>query len=102
MMGSMNVYFVLNGITFVWNDGKAQINPINHNGITFQQAAEAFFDPFLVVVDASRNEEARDAIIGLDSRWNLLYVVHIEREENVIRIISARKATRQERLNYEN
>ena len=52
-------------------------------------------------VDASRNEEARDAVIGLDSRWNLLYVVHIEREENVIRIISARKATRQERAEYE-
>jgi uncharacterized protein len=97
----MNVYFVLNGITFVWNDRKAQINPTNHDGITFQQAAEVFFDPFLVVVDASRNEEARDAVIGLDSRWNLLYVVHIEREENVIRIISARKATRQERLQYE-
>jgi uncharacterized protein len=97
----MNVYFVLNGITFVWNDRKAQIDPTNHDGITFQQAAEVFFDPFLVVVDASRNEEARDAVIGLDSRWNLLYVVHIEREENVIRIISARKATRQERLQYE-
>ncbi len=97
----MNVYFVLNGITFVWNDGKAQVNPTNHDGITFQQAAEVFFDPFLVVVDASRNEEARDAVIGLDARWNLLYVVHIEREENVIRIISARKATRQERLQYE-
>jgi uncharacterized protein len=97
----MNVYFVLNGITFVWNDRKAQIDPTNHDGITFQQAAEVFFDPFLVVVDASRNEEARDAVIGLDSRWNLLYVVHIEREENVIRIISARKATRQERLEYE-
>jgi uncharacterized protein len=54
------------------------------------------------VVDASRNEEARDAVIGLDTRWNLLYVVHIEREENVIRIISARKATRQERAEYEN
>lgn len=39
-------------------------------------------------------------MIGLDSRWNLLYVVHIEREENVIRI-SARKATRQERAEYE-
>jgi uncharacterized protein len=78
----MNVYFVL-------------------NGITFQQAAGAFFDPFLVVVDASRNEEARDTVIGLDTRWNLLYAVHIEREENVIRIISARKATRQERLQYE-
>jgi uncharacterized protein len=98
----MNVSFVLNGITFIWDDKKARINPINHDGITFQQAAESFFDPFLVVVDASRNEEARDAVIGLDTRWNLLYVVHIEREENVIRIISARKATRQERAEYEN
>jgi uncharacterized protein len=101
-MKAMNVYFVLNGITFIWDDEKAQINPTNHDGITFWQAAESFFDPFLVVVDASRNEEARDAVIGLDTRWNLLYVVHIERQENVIRIISARKATRQERLQYEN
>jgi uncharacterized protein len=97
----MDVYFVLNGITFVWNDEKSQSNSSKHDGITFQQAAEAFFDPFLVVVDASRNDEARDAIIGMDQRWNLLYVVHIEREESIIRIISARKATRQERLNYE-
>jgi uncharacterized protein len=97
----MNVYFVLNGITFVWDAEKARINPTNHDGVTFGQAAESFFDPFLVVVDASRNEEARDAVIGLDARWNLLYVVHIERKENVIRIISARKATRQERLQYE-
>jgi uncharacterized protein len=98
----MNVSFVLNGITFIWDGEKARINPINHDGITFQQAAESFFDPFLVVVDASRDEEARDAVIGLDTRWNLLYVVHIEREENMIRIISARKATRQERAEYEN
>jgi len=43
----MDVYFVLNGITFVWDDEKARINPINHNSVTFQQAAEVFFDPFL-------------------------------------------------------
>jgi uncharacterized DUF497 family protein len=98
----MNVYFALNGITFVWDDEKARSNPSKHDGITFQNAAEAFFDPFLIVVDASRNQEARDAVIGLDARWNLLYVVHIEREENVIRIISARRATRQERAEYEN
>jgi hypothetical protein len=55
----MNVYFVLNSITFVWDDEKARINPTNHDGIILQQAAESFFDPFLVVVDASRNEEAR-------------------------------------------
>jgi uncharacterized protein len=98
----MNVYFVLNGITFSWNNEKAQANPLKHDGITFQQAAEAFFDPFFVLTDASRNDEARDAVIGLDARWNLLCVVHIEREGENIRIISARKATRQERLLYEN
>ena len=52
--------------------------------------------------DASRNYEARDAVIGLDTKWNLLFVVHIEVEDNTIRIISARKATRQERAIYEN
>lgn len=93
---------MLNGITFVWDDEKAKNNPGKHDGITFQQAAEVFFDPFIVVVDASRNEETREAAIGLDTRWNLLYVVHIEREESVIRIISARKATRTEQLEYEN
>ncbi len=49
----MNVYFALNGITFVWDDEKAKNNPIMLTGITFQQAAEVFFDPFIVVVDAS-------------------------------------------------
>jgi hypothetical protein len=97
----MDVYFVLNGITFVWSDEKARINPINHDDVTFQQAAEVFFDPLLVVVDASRNDEARDAVIGLDRRWNLLYVVFVERENDIIRIISARKATRKEREFYE-
>jgi uncharacterized DUF497 family protein len=52
-------------------------------------------------VDASRHEEARDAIIGMDIRWNLLFVVHIELEDDAIRIISARKATRRERAYYE-
>ena len=98
----MDVYFVLNSINFVWNDKKARINTANHDGVTFQQATQAFFDPFLVVVDASRNDEEREAVIGLDKRWNLLYVVYVERENDVIRIISARKATRKEREYYEN
>ncbi|MBD2270674.1 BrnT family toxin [Anabaena sp. FACHB-1391] len=97
----MDVYFVLNGITFVWNEEKSLNNLSKHNGITFKQAAEAFFDPFIKIVDASRNDETRDAIIGLDTRWNLLFVVHIEFEDDVIRIISARKATRKEREYYE-
>ncbi|MCY3870037.1 MAG: BrnT family toxin, partial [Gemmatimonadetes bacterium] len=38
----------------------------------------------------------------LDTRWNLLFVVHIEIQNDEIRIISARKATRRERFDYEN
>ncbi|MDJ0688612.1 MAG: BrnT family toxin [Xenococcaceae cyanobacterium MO_188.B32] len=97
----MDIYWVLNGITFVWNEDKARNNPIKHDGVTFQQAAEAFFDPFLIVIDASRNHEKRDAVIGLDRKWNLLFVVHMEIEGDRIRIISARKATRMERQQYE-
>jgi uncharacterized protein len=97
----MDVYFVLNDITFIWNVEKARINPVNHDGITFQQAAEAFFAPFLILVDASRNDETRDAVIGLDTRYSLLYVVHLAQEGDCIRIISARTATRQERKEYE-
>ena len=98
----MDIYYELHNITFVWNENKARKNLIKHDGITFEQAAEAFFDPFLKVVDASRSEEARDAIIGLDTHWNLLFVVHIEIQDDEIRIISARKATRRERFDYEN
>ena len=67
----------------------------------FEQAAEAFFDPFLQVVDAGAEEEARDAIIGMVESWNLLFVVHLEFENDQIRIISARKVTRNERQRYE-
>jgi uncharacterized protein len=81
----MDTRFVLQGIAFIWDDNKARENPRHHDGITFEQAAEAFFDPFLKVVDASRNAEARDAIIGMDTRWNLLFVVHTELEEDAIR-----------------
>ena len=77
-MPIMDTRFVLQGITFIWDENKARENPRHHDGVTFEQAAEAFFDPFLKVVDASRNEEARDAIIGMDTRWNLLFVVHNE------------------------
>jgi len=97
----MDTRFELHGIRFIWDENKAWVNLRQHDGIAFEQAAEAFFDPFLKVMDASRNEEARDAIIGMDTRWNLLFVVHIELEEDAIRIISARKTTRKERADYE-
>lgn len=57
-------------------------------------------DPLFVLVDASRNDEARDAIIGFDVRARLLFVVHIEFVDNHIRIISARPAHPTEEAHY--
>ncbi len=97
----MDIRFEKNGIAFTWNDRKAAANPKKHDGITFEKATEVFFDPFFKVVDAGRNQEARDAVIGYDESGRLLFVVHIEVEDEVIRLISARKATITERNVYD-
>ena len=97
----MDIRFELNGTAFVWDEQKARLNVVAHEGITFELAAEVFFDPFFRLVDASRNDEARDAAIGYDSFGRLLFVVHIEFEGEYIRIISARKATLQERKDHD-
>ena len=43
----MDIHYEKNGVTFIWNYRKAAANPNKHDGITFEQAAEAFFDLFL-------------------------------------------------------
>jgi hypothetical protein len=96
----MDQRYELNGIRFIWDEAKARNNLSKHE-ITFEQGIEAFFDPFFRVIDASPETEARDAVIGMDTNWNLLCVIHIGFEDDCIRIISARKATRNERQYYE-
>jgi uncharacterized DUF497 family protein len=100
-MRRMDIRYELNGATFVWNARKASINVVKHGGITFEQAATVFFDPLFRLVDASRNDEARDAAVGYDETGKLLFVVHIEVEDEYIRIISARRATNEERREHE-
>jgi uncharacterized DUF497 family protein len=97
----VDVHYELNGTTFVWDDEKARANITKHDGIAFEQGAEVFFDPFLEMVDASRNDEARDAVIGYDLLGRLLFVVHVEFAEEYIRIISARKATAKEAQDHD-
>jgi uncharacterized DUF497 family protein len=97
----MDEQFELNGISFVWSQTKAQENLRKH-GVAFKQAAEAFFDPFLRVVDASSDDEARDAIIGMDERWNLLFVVHIAFEDESVRLIPLGKRHETKGAMYEN
>jgi uncharacterized DUF497 family protein len=97
----MDIHFEHNGVSFIWNSKKASLNKNKHDGITFEHATQAFFDPFFKLVDAGRNDEARDAVIGYDQVGRLLFVVHIEIEGEYIRIISARKATTSEHNDYD-
>ena len=95
----MDVRFEMAGETFVWDSPKAETNWRKH-GVRFEEAVTVFFDPLFKLVDASRDDEARDAAIGFDSSSRLLYVVHIEFEESHIRIVSARRAEPDEEAIY--
>jgi uncharacterized DUF497 family protein len=97
----MGVSYELHGQVFEWDAAKAALNLRKHN-ISFEQACEVFFDPFVRLVDASDSGEAREAAIGLTEDWSLLFVVHVVRDADTIRIVSARMATPTERNDYEN
>ncbi len=85
----------------VWDDGKNKINQTKHR-IGFADAADVFFDPFALTVDDPEHSwyEYRFVIIGKTKTQRLMVVFFTENDEE-IRIISARKPTRTERLKYE-
>lgn len=86
---------------FEWDDERA-INNLEKHGVSFGEATEVFYDPnALEDYDHQHSdEENRFFIIGLSSR-RLLYVIYAERKGDVVRIISARRADKAERENYE-
>ncbi len=96
----MDTTFKLQGLTFEWDAKKAVANLRKHR-VSFEQACEVFLDPFLQLVDATDLGEAREAAIGLTEEWSLMFVVHVIRHSEAIRIISARPATPSERRSYE-
>ncbi|WCK03502.1 BrnT family toxin [Agrobacterium tumefaciens] len=85
---------------FEWNAHKASANLAKH-GVSFETAREVFDDPFAVdIEDRSANyDEVRRRIVGLGNGL-VLTIIYTERSET-IRIISARKATRAERKEYD-
>lgn len=88
-------------IQFEWDDVKAQANIIKHK-VSFEEAATIFQDPFLITFfdDTHSDKEDRFISIGDSDQKRLLLVIHTE-QEDAIRIISARSATRKERATYE-
>jgi uncharacterized DUF497 family protein len=96
----MDVIYLHRGLRFVWKADKAQAHSAKH-AVTFEEACEVFFDPLYISVDATKDDEAREAAVGVTTARHLLVVVHLVIHGNSIRIISARGATAQERRQYE-
>jgi uncharacterized DUF497 family protein len=89
-------------ITFEWNSRKASENKRKH-GVSFEEAKSAFLDENARLIPDPENsgDEDRFILLGLSIQLRVLLVCHCYRaDDNVIRIISARKADRSERMQY--
>lgn len=88
-------------LSFEWDERKAKSNLTKH-GVSFEQASTVFGDPLsLTIPDPAHSQvEDRFIVLGQSHQRKLLVVVHTERGDT-IRIISARRASRRERKNYE-
>ncbi len=89
---------------FEWDKNKEKIN-IQKHGVTFEQASYVFADPFALSKfdDEHSEDEDRWILLGKSLNEVLLVVVHTFRENNgeeIVRIISARKATQKEKQAY--
>jgi len=89
-------------LDFEWDENKSALNHKKH-GITFKEAKTVFADELgRLIPDPDHSEgEERFILMGISSRLRLLTVCHCERGSNTIRIISARKADKSERKQYE-
>ena len=88
-------------VRFEWSLSKAQTNQSKH-GVSFDEAKSIFYDEFAVQFFDNNNslEEDRFLMLGMSDQSKLLLVCHCIREEETIRIISARKATKNESKLY--
>ena len=76
-------------LKYEWDENKNKLN-IKKHGISFEEASTVLYD-----------DEERFAMIGFSYKYNLLVVCHCYRQnESIIRIVSARKATKNERKEY--
>ena len=89
-------------IRFEWDPVKAAANTAKHH-VSFEEAKSVFYDEFAVQFydDEYSTEENRFLLLGMSSGARVLLVCHCEREQGeVIRMISARRATRRESTFY--
>lgn len=87
---------------FTWDPQKAS-NNLRKHGVSFDEAVTVFKDPLAYIFDDSEHsqDEHREIIIGTSALRRMLLVCFVERQEDIIRLISARRATRNEINDYE-
>lgn len=91
----------MDALEFEWDINKNAIN-IKKHGISFEEASTVFYDEEARVIadpDHSKDEE-RFIILGMSNQANMLTVCHCYRDDDVIRLISARRATKNECRQY--
>ncbi len=92
----------MNGIAFEWDESKNKANLQKH-GISFEEAESVFYDQYaLLIADPDHSEtEDRFLLMGLSAKLRLLLVCHcFEVDDGLIRVISCRKASKQEMSLY--
>ena len=89
---------------FEWDESKNVRNKKKHKGVSFEEAQTAFSDPNarLISDPDHSDDESRFILLGMSERFRVLVTCHCYRDDDsVIRIISARKATKSEIRTYE-
>lgn len=97
-----NYNISMDELRFEWDPEKNEINKRKHH-ISFEEALTVFYDDGAKVIDDPEHsaKEERFIILGLSKKANMLVVCHCYRaSESVIRLISARKATKTETRQY--
>jgi hypothetical protein len=88
-------------LRFEWDEVKNRENRRKH-GVSFEEAETVFLDDWGVLIDDEDEEEERYVLVGMSGGFRVLVVSHTYRARaQVIRLISARKANRSEREDYE-
>lgn len=87
---------------FVWDETKSKSNKTKH-GVSFEEAETVFYDEYARLIgdpDHSADED-RFLLLGMSAKLRVLVVVHVYRDaDDLIRIISARRATKTEKKKY--
>lgn len=92
----------MSNITFAWDPRKAKANLTKH-GISFEEAQSVFLDPNALIIEDPEHSDYEDrfVLLGVSLRGSCLIVNHCYRDaDNVIRLISARRASVKEAKEY--